>query len=315
MGGDDLGSDDEYLTAPVRAESSSVDEEDVEVIAKQTKATKREIGEEKTELEAAPSKKRRKRDEGLGESTCHKSTEEQAKRLTSYAGVDFYPNQMAISENRDSPSLTKRIQGIVSKKKLKKHNKKMSPLVIVISISARRAVSVLKELSPFNVRVAKLFPKQGSIEEQASLLQSTCMPIAVCTPHRLLALVEEESISLSDTQLIVIDTHQDAKKFSVDTLPDTAPHLLNWALLVRGLWCSMRGIPDVSDLGDTDRLGYQFTCSQRETDEQFVRADPFVEFSRLRSLSFSLPARRSLKPVNKMIVGDRVACCCGIFHH
>jgi hypothetical protein len=226
MGGDDLGSDDEYLTAPLRADDFSEEEETIEV-AKQDegkKDTKREIDED---TNVAPSKKRRKRDGGLGEGTQSKSTEEQAKRLTSFAGVGFYPIQIAISENRDSPSLMKRIQGIVSKKKLKKHNKKGSSLIIVISLSARRAVSVLKELAPFNVRVAKLFPKQGSIAEQASNLQSECMPIAVCTPHRLLALVKEGSISFSDTQLVVVDTFLDSKKFSVDTLPDTAPHLIS----------------------------------------------------------------------------------------
>jgi hypothetical protein len=226
MGGDDLGSDDEYLNAPLRAEDYS-DEEETTEVAKQeegTKDTKREIDED---TNVAPPTKRRKRDVGLGEDTQSKSIEEQAKRLTSFAGVNFYPIQIAISENRDSPLLMKRIQGIVSKKKLKKYNKKGSSCIIVISMSARRAVSVLKELSPFNVRVAKLFPKQGSIGEQASNLQSECMPIAVCTPHRLLALLKEGSMSLSDTQLVVFDTFQDSKKFSVDTLPDTAPHLIS----------------------------------------------------------------------------------------
>lgn len=227
MGGDDLGSDDEYLTAPLRAEDSSEDEGTVDAAdnGEGNIDTKQEIGDEKTDV--TPSKKRFKRDGGLGEGTQEKSTEEQAKRLTSFAGVDFYPNQIAISDNRNSPSITKRIQGIVSKKKLKKHSKKGSPLVVVVSLSARRAVYVLKELSPFNVRVAKLFPKQGSIGEQAEQMQSGSMPIAVCTPHRLLALVEEGSVSFSDTQLVVIDIYRDAKKFSVDTLPDTAPHLIS----------------------------------------------------------------------------------------
>lgn len=231
MGGDDLGSDDEFLTAPIRAEGSSDDEaslNDDSSTESNNETTKRrlETKEVTTEATPTPPTKRQKREaRALGDGVRDKSANEQALELTKFAGVKFHAGRIAISDNRNSPSLMKRVQGIISKKRLKKHNKKGSPLVTVVCLSARRAVSVLKELAPFNVRVAKLFPKQGSIEEQATHLQSGSMAMAVCTPHRLLALMKEGSQSFDFTELLVIDTFADKKRFTVASLPDTAPSL------------------------------------------------------------------------------------------
>lgn len=231
MGGDDLGSDDEYLAAPIRASDDSSDDEDASVgdlleqdnNKEDAKAAKRETTEQSNLV--APAKKRRKREsESLAAVVKNKSSEVQSLQLTAFAGVKFFPNQLAISENIDSPSLMKRIQGIISKKRLKKFNKKGSPLVVILCLSARRAVTVLKELAPFSVRVAKIFPKQGSMEEQTNQLESGSFGFAVCTPHRILSLAKQDSISFEHTELLVVDTFRDSKMFSVDTLPDTAPH-------------------------------------------------------------------------------------------
>ncbi|CAJ1946311.1 unnamed protein product [Cylindrotheca closterium] len=227
MGGDDLGSEDEFLTAPLRAEDASDDDtslSDDSSAESNNQASKRSLVETK-ETGATPSKKQKREARALGDGVRDKSANEQAIELAKFAGMKVHAGQIAISDNRNSPSLMKRIQGIISKKKLKKHNKKGSPLVVVISISARRAVAVLKELSPFNVRVAKLFPKQGSIEEQATQMQSGSMAMAVCTPHRLLALVKEGAMGFGATELLVIDTFADKKRFTVASLPDTAPSL------------------------------------------------------------------------------------------
>jgi protein CMS1 len=91
-------------------------------------------------------------------------------------------------------------------------------------LSARRAVQVLKELAPLNVRAAKLFAKHITIEDQVKQLQESPFGIAVGTPHRILTLAQQGSLSLEETQCVVLDTFVNDKKFSVYTLPDTMLH-------------------------------------------------------------------------------------------
>jgi hypothetical protein len=105
--------------------------------------------------------------------------------------------------------------------------------VQIVSISARRAVAILKEISILKVRAAKLFPKNGSIDEQAQQLSSLAFGIAVGTPHRLLSLcrsdrnVKHTSLNLLDrANLLVFDSNVTNKQYSVCTLPDTAPYCI-----------------------------------------------------------------------------------------
>jgi hypothetical protein len=125
----------------------------------------------------------------------------------------------------DKSSLVDRIKDSVSMKKLKKWKTVRSPSIVVICVSARRAVSVLKELSPLKARAAKLFPKNGDMKSQLEQLSSAPFGVAVGTPHRLHVLCEQGSkgLSFEYTQLIVVDCHMTNKDFTVCTLPDTAP--------------------------------------------------------------------------------------------
>ena len=139
---------------------------------------------------------------------------------------------------------------LTSMKRLKKWKHTASPMVLIVCISARRAVQVLKQLSPLNVRAAKLFAKHMDLEEQITMLRTNSFGIAVGTPNRLLKLVEscgnggdgsesdsddsEDSVStdgalsLEDTELLVIDNHEDSKAFTVCTMNDTAPDLMQF---------------------------------------------------------------------------------------
>ena len=124
---------------------------------------------------------------------------------------------------------------------------------MVICVSARRAVSLLKdEMSSFKVRTGKFFPKNGSIIEQQQQLASSILPIVIGTPHRLRQLSSSVSsttstTTLSDsnsksssnndgartlnwdyTQLVIIDNYQiPHKQYTVCTLPDTASDCMN----------------------------------------------------------------------------------------
>lgn len=111
-----------------------------------------------------------------------------------------------------------------SKKQLKNWKHRQSPCVIIVCLSARRAVQVLKELKPFKTRAAKLFAKHMQVSEQEQWLRDTAFSIAVGTPHRLQILAEKGALKLSQTKTVVLDAHKDSKSFTVCTLPDTAPH-------------------------------------------------------------------------------------------
>lgn len=57
-----------------------------------------------------------------------------------------------------------------SNKRLKNWKHPQSPMVIVVTLSAIRAVELLKQLSSLRLPVAKLFAKHMSVEDQAALL-------------------------------------------------------------------------------------------------------------------------------------------------
>ena len=231
MGGDDLGSDDEFLTAPLRADpndNSSDDEAsttDHDMVKKRTTIALADD----TPTPERSSKKRKKAGENslmdLGSNIRTESKDVQAKLLSEFSGARFLPHHVAQPKKvEDDAGIVDRLKAIVSKKTLKKWKTKKSPGVIFICISARRAVQVLKEISPLNVRAAKLFAKHITIEDQVKQLQDSPFGIAVGTPHRILTLLQQDALSLEQTQCIVLDTYVNDKKYSVYTLPDTIPH-------------------------------------------------------------------------------------------
>jgi hypothetical protein len=243
MGGDDLGSDDEFLAAPIRAdayEDVPSKEEPAEIIVKE-RVEKRKDPEDKSSEEAqAPASASKKRKKGgntlrdLGANVRTNPAETQAKLLSEFSGVRILQHQVGRCSNNDDDDsseselgFAKRIQSLVSKKKMKKWKTKESPCVLIICLSARRAVQLLKELAPLNVRAAKLFAKHITIEEQVKQLEESAFGIAVGTPHRILTLAQQGSLSLAQTQCVVLDTFLNDKKFSVYTLPDTVPHTQN----------------------------------------------------------------------------------------
>jgi protein CMS1 len=241
MGGDDLGSDDDYLAALIGGDGyeSSNDDDDDDKGSKNVKATtsggdddkssKRESTDD-NDAAPAPSKKKRKKGGGelreLGIDIRTASSETQSRLLSELAETTtkFRPHQLAVSTKAsDASSIRERINGIVSRKKLKAWNQKESPMVLIVCLSARRAVQVLKELVPLRIRAAKLFAKHMTIEEQTKQMESGSFGFAVGTPHRIVTLAEKGILSLEKTQFVVLDTFLNTKNFSVYTLPDTVP--------------------------------------------------------------------------------------------
>lgn len=63
----------------------------------------------------------------------------------------------------------------------------------------------LKEFAS-QARIAKLFAKHIKIQEQAELLKTTPIHLAVGTPQRLVALAEQGHLSMEQLELVVVDT-------------------------------------------------------------------------------------------------------------
>jgi hypothetical protein len=101
---------------------------------------------------------------------------------------------------------------------------KGSSRVIIVCISARQCASVLKDLILLKLNIAKLFPKQGTINDQAShQLENNNFGVAIGTPHCIKVLMERGSLSVKNTILIGLDTYENEKKFTFYyTLPNTS---------------------------------------------------------------------------------------------
>jgi hypothetical protein len=142
---------------------------------------------------------------------------------------------------------------VTSMKRLKNWKHECSPMVIIVTLSARRSVELMKDLSSLKLPIAKLFAKHFSVEEQVELLKGTvngggggggkkrserCYSIAVGTPGRLLTLLQHGrdeqgsdglgALRLNHTEVIIFDTHEDSKGFNVCTLKDTSSDLMHF---------------------------------------------------------------------------------------
>ena len=79
--------------------------------------------------------------------------------------------------------------------------------VLILAQSAVRCVELGKLCAPLGVRVAKLFAKHMSVEEQAALLASGDAVMGIGTPARVARLMELGHLSLAATQLVELDVH------------------------------------------------------------------------------------------------------------
>lgn len=138
--------------------------------------------------------------------------------------------------------------GPVSMKRLKNWKHPASPMAIIVTLSARRSVELMKGLASLKLPVAKLFAKHFRVEEQIEMLQGQSKggggkkkfySIAVGTPNRLLTLLRHGrddqgsdnslgALRLNHTEVIIFDTHEDSKGFNVCTLKDTSSDLMHF---------------------------------------------------------------------------------------
>lgn len=244
-GGDDLGDDDQYLNV------TTLDSDDEEQSSsKKRKHDDDEVGDN----DKAEKKKKKKKSKQLFRDVAIQSCEEQAsylwecysdaltgklkrsdKRLPlDQIGPKFTEKSIvkfeADDDHNDDRNIAPNFKSVLSMKRLKKWKTKKSPMIIIICVSARRAMSVLKGLAPLKCRCAKLFSKHMSVEDQRSMLENGTYGVAAGTPNRLLKLCSEGALDLSSTELVVLDGQEIHKTMNVCTLYDTAPDTMEFIM-------------------------------------------------------------------------------------
>ncbi|XP_050392943.1 uncharacterized protein C3orf26 homolog [Patella vulgata] len=106
-----------------------------------------------------------------------------------------------------------------------------SPLIIVLTASAIRAVDLNRELNEFKTKkckTAKLFGKHLKASEQQQYLSKHVCHIAVGTPLRVLNLVKSGSLKLNKLEGIVLDWNKrDVKSKRMIDIPEVKQALLD----------------------------------------------------------------------------------------
>ncbi|XP_061177331.1 protein CMSS1-like [Saccostrea echinata] len=126
---------------------------------------------------------------------------------------DFYVS----SESDHTPSSY--LRTILPKwKKLVKSSdlKPGSPLVLIITSSAIRAVQLNRDITDFKTeecKCAKLFAKHFKIEEQQKYLSKNICHIGLGTPNRICSLIKNGSLHLDSVKSVVLDWNWRDKKF------------------------------------------------------------------------------------------------------
>jgi protein CMS1 len=244
MGGDDLGSDDEFLTEQIsdaaHVQAPPTPRDNV-VVAESKKRKLSDTADDDDDKKEDPDKKKKSFTKVLlaaGRNLEEQTAEQQAAFLST-----ALRHQILMTSNEDlaaeskllqhhfrtssKETLLERLKDGVAIKRMKTWKNIKSPCVVVICISAKRAVEVLKELSGTKVRAAKLFAKHMKLAEQSEQLQTIPFGLAVGTPNRLRALCDGGDLSFAHTQLVILDCQVSNKAFTVCTLPDTAPDTMS----------------------------------------------------------------------------------------
>ncbi|KAL0085673.1 U3-containing 90S pre-ribosomal complex subunit-domain containing protein [Phycomyces blakesleeanus] len=108
--------------------------------------------------------------------------------------------------------------GVAGHKKLsKKPTELASPVALVLTHSAVRAVDLVRALKEFNetAKIAKLFAKHLKVEEQVIFLEKYPIHIGVGTPNRINTLLEQGHLKLDRLELVIVDTERNAKRFNI----------------------------------------------------------------------------------------------------
>jgi len=228
--------------------------EDQKEVKKSKKKLKRKSENIVTTTEAeipATKKKKKKKKPGKGMEEYEPTLEdmwkffetELAKTLSDIEVNDIKPttDEWFLKEsqpiNRDSitnfPTYLKNIVPTWSEdcEGLTKSGSKGSPVMLIVTSSAVRAVELLRSTNPFkgeNCKTAKLFAKHFKLDEQSKNLREKVSHLAVGTPHRVVQLIENGSLKLNMLKTVVVDwSWKDVKMRGVTNMPMVKEQFVN----------------------------------------------------------------------------------------
>ena len=87
--------------------------------------------------------------------------------------------------------------------------------VLLVTPSAPRAASLCGLLSRAGLKVAKLFARHLTVDEQAAFLSTHAVDVAVGTPNRLCRLCRDGLVDLSALRYVLVDSAPDAKQQTI----------------------------------------------------------------------------------------------------
>lgn len=92
-----------------------------------------------------------------------------------------------------------------------------APMVVILARTAIRCTELIKPVRAFrkHARIASLFAKHKKIEDQVKFLQEWRCQLAIGTPNRMLALLEQGALQLNRTALFILDLQLDTKSVSI----------------------------------------------------------------------------------------------------
>eukprot|EP00250_Pteridium_aquilinum_P035709 c984_g1_i1 orf=78-800(+) len=135
--------------------------------------------------------------------------------------------------DRDSSNLSKHVKSMFGEAwtdslcKGEGDKEKGSPTLLILCSSATRCVELLKGIRGLTkaCKPAKLFAKHIKVEEQVKALEEY-VNIAVGTPNRVKKLIDIGALGLGFLEIVLLDMHEDAKGFTIFTMPQIKTDLL-----------------------------------------------------------------------------------------
>ncbi|XP_071955374.1 protein CMSS1-like [Antedon mediterranea] len=109
--------------------------------------------------------------------------------------------------------------------------KTKSPIVLVITSAAKRAVDLNRQANNFKGKCtsAKLFAKHMKVSEQSKFLSKNKVHFAVGTPNRVSSLIDQDALDITAVKYVILDWNfRDLKKRRMVDIPEIKKDLLNF---------------------------------------------------------------------------------------
>ncbi|XP_057308466.1 protein CMSS1-like [Hydractinia symbiolongicarpus] len=140
------------------------------------------------------------------------------------------------TSERDTKEMSAYLSNVISDwtdkcVKLTEDDLHSSPILLIVTLSAIRAVDVLRATSTFRgekCKTMKLFAKHIKVNEQLERLKTNVVHLGVGTPNRISKLIEEGGINTKRLKYVIIDwSWKDLKQRRITSMPGVKDELLS----------------------------------------------------------------------------------------